>query len=83
MTRWRLYGLPSGHLTARPVLRPASADQRMGTAVRRPDRIEIIRPLPELPRDAVLLVEYRDAPDARRSARWSAAMSWAMRTYDL
>ena len=70
-------------MTARPILRPATADQTMGTAVARPGRLEIIRPLPELPRDAVLLLEYRDSADARRSARYDAATRWALRTYSL
>lgn len=79
--RWRLYGLSGGYLTARPVDRPVTA-ARVNVAHASPAAIVLEAPRPELPRSAVVLLEYRDAPDARRSARYDAAAAWALRTFD-
>jgi hypothetical protein len=68
--RWRLYAWPDGTITARPLTRRRSVELVDG-------RYYIWNPLP-VPSGAVALLDYRDAPDAIRSRRWGAALSWAI-----
>jgi len=46
-------------------------------------RVTAGRPQAPLSPRAVVLVEYRDRADALRSPRWSAALDWVIREYNL